>query len=189
MGFDSQFILQDLNGENRCSSVKAEACDLKENTDYTLYLTHSQRRRHQQMGPHDRSCVTSWGFLRTTHWPSPGRSASSAQLSAHCSQHSVSLKVRSRPFQFSSLSISKVPIHLIYKILLLLKTTLITGKAYKQQSSFTRNPSENMTNTPVLVKYNRILSKGQLILLLWFFSCCFVPTTFQSFSVWKKPST
>lgn len=89
--------------------------------------------------------------------------------SAHCSQHSVPLKVRSRPFQFSSLSISKVPIHLLYKILLFLKTTLITGKAYKQQSSFTRNSSENMTNTAVLFKYNRTLSKGQLILLLWFF--------------------
>lgn len=72
------------------------------------------RRRHQQMGPHDRSCVTSWGFLSTTHHPAPAETASSsAQLSARCSQHSVSLKVWSRSFQFPSLSISKVPIHLI----------------------------------------------------------------------------
>lgn len=41
----------------------------------------------------------------------------------------------------------------------LLFKKLITGKTYKEQKPFTRNPSENMTNVPVLIKYYKTLSQ------------------------------
>lgn len=65
---------------------------------------------------------------------------------------------------------------------------LIIGKACKQQSSFTRNPSENMTNVPVLFKYYKTLSQG--LLIFWFFSfVVFSLQTFNHFLDGKKHQT
>lgn len=108
---------------------------------YDIHPESSQMRRHQQMVPHNRYCIISWGLLRTTHQQKPQQK----QLPLH-SALSVKHPWKSGANSFQNQLFQK------YQSKTLLLRKLMTGKVYKQQSSFTRNSSEKMTNVPVLLK-------------------------------------